>query len=306
MRFNTWRTKLKLTAAGLMTALLLSGCSNMMVFDPKGPIAAEQKDLILITILLCLIIMIPVFALTAFIIFRYRDKPNNKAAYKPNWAQNHLLEAVWWGIPIVIIAILAVITVRGSYELEPSKAIESDKEPLVVQVTALDWKWLFQYPEQNIATVNHLYIPVDRPIRFELTADAPMNSFWIPQLGGQIYTMSGMAMKLHLLAEEPGTYFGSGANFSGKHFADMTFTVNAVSEEEFEAWVQQIDASSPELTIEGYEALAQPGTSETLTFSSFPENLFERTVTKYAAGGHGAHGGHQAHSSSAAEPHSHH
>lgn len=294
MRNHTKTRRFRVPAFLLMMSAALSGCSSVMVLDPKGPIAAQQKELILITALLCLLVFIPVMALTAFIVFRYRDRPGNKAPYKPNWSHNTMMEVIWWGIPILIIAVLAVITVRGTYELEPSRAIAAEEETLVVQVTSLDWKWLFQYPEQNVASVNHLYIPEDTPIRFELTSDAPMNSFWIPQLGGQIYTMSGMAMKLHLQADEPGTYFGSAANFSGLHFTDMTFPVYAVSREAFDAWIEEVKASSPELTWEGYERLAQPGTAGKLTFSSFPDGLFESTVTKYAVGG-GAHGAHSSH-----------
>ncbi|CAM3382909.1 ubiquinol oxidase subunit II [Marinicrinis lubricantis] len=273
---------------------LLSGCSDIMVMDPKGPIGESQKDLIIQTMILCGIILVPVLALAAYIVFRYRDKPNSKATYKPNWSHNNTLEAVWWGIPIVVIIILAVITVRGTYALEPSKPIESEKETLVIQATSLDWKWLFKYPEQDIATVNYVQIPEDVPIRFELTSDAPMNSFWIPQLGGQMYTMSGMAMKLHLQADEQGVYYGSGANFSGEHFADMNFEVHATSQEEFDQWVEEVKATGEPLTMEGYEALAEPGTSEPQFYSTFPEGLFEKIVTKYTVDGHGAHSGHGA------------
>lgn len=286
--------RLALLAVLLFSATALTGCSEMIVLDPKGPIGSMQKDLILITILLCLIILIPVFALTVFIGIRYRDRPGNKASYKPNWSHNTALELIWWGIPIVVIGILAVITVRYTYDLEPSKPIVSDQEELVIQVTSLDWKWLFQYPDQDIATVNYLYIPEDRPIRFELTSDAPMNSFWIPQLGGQIYTMSGMAMVLHLQADEPGTYYGSGANFTGTYFADMTFYATAVPEDEFNAWAEKVKAESEPLTLAAYEALAAPGTANVQSFSGLPEGLFWNTVTKYAASGsaHTHHHGH--------------
>jgi cytochrome o ubiquinol oxidase subunit 2 len=161
--------------------------------------------------------------------------------------------------------------------------LESDQKPLTVQVTSLNWKWLFQYPEQGIATVNELKIPQGVPIRFEITADSPMNSFWIPQLGGQMYAMSGMAMTLYLQADEPGTYWGSGANFTGTHFADMYFDVEAVSQEEFDRWAEEIRSSSPALTLEGYKRLAEPSVSQKQSFSSFPEGLFEMSVTKYAA-----------------------
>lgn len=274
----------------LMAAVFLSGCSEqIIVMDPKGPIGEAQKDLIIFTTILCLVILIPVFALTGFIIYRYRDKPGSKATYRPNWSHNTAMEATWWAIPIIIIGILAVVTVQSTHALEPSKPIQSDKEPLVVQVTSLDWKWLFKYPEQGIATVNYLYIPEDVPVKFELTADAPMNSFWIPQLGGQIYTMSGMAMTLNLQADEPGLYYGAAANFSGEMFAHMRFDVHATSQEEFDAWVGKVKDSAPELTMEGYTALAEPGTAEQAEYSSFPNGLFEKIVTKYAPGGHGHH-----------------
>lgn len=287
--------------AVLLFAALLSGCGDAMVLDPKGPIGAAQKDLIWISAILCGVILVPVLALTAFIVFRYRDTAGNTATYRPNWSHNTALETIWWIIPIVIIAILAVVTVRYTHELEPSKPLVSEKEELVVQVTSLDWKWLFQYPEQGIATVNYLYIPEGVPIRFELTSDAPMNSFWIPQLGGQIYTMSGMAMTLYLQADEPDTYYGSGANFSGKHFADMKFYATAVPEDEFDAWVEEIRATSPELTREGYEALAQKGTTHVQSFSAIPEGLFADIVTKYVVDGNDPHAGHGAARRPAAE-----
>lgn len=282
----------RLMAALLLaaTAVMAAGCSDrMIVLDPKGPIGAHQKDLILISTLLCLIVVVPVLIMTFVIVWRYRDNKSNKAKYKPEWEHNSKLEAVWWGIPILIIVTLAVITVKYTHMLEPSKPLASDKPPLTIQVTSLDWKWLFYYPEQGIATVNYIQFPEDVPIRFLLTSDAPMNSFWIPQLGGQIYTMSGMAMTLHLQADEPGQYYGSGANFSGKDFASMNFIAEATSQEQFDKWVSGIKGSSPALTEDGYRKLASPGVADVQSYSSFPAGLFEQTVTKYA-GGHN-HGG---------------
>ncbi|WEK54003.1 MAG: ubiquinol oxidase subunit II [Candidatus Cohnella colombiensis] len=272
-----------LLSLGVMT-LLLSGCSNdIIVLNPKGEIAKHQMDLIYITTGLCLLIILPVLILTFFIVWRYRNRPDSKAKYKPEWEHNTKLEVVWWTIPVIIIILIGIVTVQYTYKLEPSKPLEHEADPIVIQVTSLDWKWLFQYPDQDIATVNYVQFPEDVPIRFELTSDAPMNSFWIPQLGGQIYTMSGMAMTLHLIADEPGEYLGSGANFSGKDFAKMQFVANATSQEEFDQWVEQIKATSPELTDEGYQALAEPGVSEKVTYSGLPENLFERTVAKYGS-----------------------
>ncbi|CAG7636854.1 hypothetical protein PAECIP111802_02295 [Paenibacillus allorhizosphaerae] len=279
---------------------LLAGCEQIIVLDPKGPIGSSQKDLILISSILCGIILVPVLILTFFIVWRYRDKPGNKAAYRPNWSHSTTMETVWWGIPILVIIILGVVTVRYTYALEPSKPIESAHKPVTIQATSLDWKWLFTYPDQGIATVNYLQIPEGVPIKFELSSDAPMNSFWIPQLGGQMYTMSGMVMTLFLQADHPGTYYGSGANFSGEHFADMRFDVKATSQKEFDAWVQEVKKSPSSLTMENYEQLAKPGKSDKLSFSSFEDGLFHKVAFKYAVDGqgHGSHGAPQ----SAVEP----
>ena len=290
MRRGLRRYATMLTLA--MMTLLLAGCSDkMIILDPKGAIGQQQLDLMVISTILCAVIIVPVLILTFFIVWRYRQKSDRKAKYAPDWEHNTKLEVIWWTIPIIIIAILAVITVKYTYELEPSKPLVHEAKPLVIQVTSLDWKWLFQYPEQGIATVNYLQFPEDVPLQFELTSDAPMNSFWIPQLGGQIYTMSGMAMKLHLIADEPGEYLGMGANFSGRDFGKMHFTAKASSQEEFDEWVEGVRSSSPALTDEGYEVLAEPGVSEQVTFSPIPEGLFDRIVTKYGADGHGhSHG----------------
>ncbi|KPV61282.1 cytochrome C oxidase subunit II [Paenibacillus sp. A3] len=276
-----WFASISMLAMLLLTT---TGCAEkMIVLDPKGPIAEQQRDLMLISTVLTCIIIVPVLVLTAIIVWRYRDKKGRKAKYMPDWEHSTTLETIWWGIPIVIITILGIITIKSTYALEPSKPLESDKKPLTVQVTSLDWKWLFQYPEQGIATVNHVQIPKGVPVRFEITADAPMNSFWIPQLGGQMYAMSGMAMTLYLQADEQGQYWGSGANFTGKDFAKMFFDVKSTSQEEFDQWVREVKASSPALTLEGYKQLAMPSASDVKTFSAFPEGLFNMTVTKYAS-----------------------
>ncbi|HUC93827.1 MAG TPA: ubiquinol oxidase subunit II [Paenibacillus sp.] len=264
-------------------ALIASGCSNLIVLDPKGPIGEQQKDLIWFTIIISLAVLIPVWALTVFVIMRYRDKPDNKARYKPDWEHSTKLETIWWGVPILIIILLGVVTVRYTYALEPSKPIAAENETMTIQVASLDWKWLFIYPEQGVASVNYVRFPVDTAVRFEITADAPTNSFWIPQLGGQVYAMSGMTMKLNLKADEPGKYMGSGANFSGEYFERMRFTAEAGSQAEFDAWVEDVKASSKPLTLAGYKQLAEPGVSDVLAFSSYPEGLFRTIVDKYSA-----------------------
>ncbi|WP_419890055.1 ubiquinol oxidase subunit II [Paenibacillus xylanexedens] len=283
---------LTLVTIALIVWPMLAG-GQYVVLDPKGPIGASQRDLIVISTILCAVIIVPVLILAAVIVWRYREKPDNKAAYEPNWAHSTKAEVVWWTIPIIIIGILAIVTIRYTYVLEPSKPLAHEKAPITIQVSSLDWKWLFMYPEQGIATVNTLNIPADRPVKFELTADSPMNSFWIPQLGGQIYTMSGMAMTLYLQADHEGKYWGSGANFTGEHFGEMRFDVNATSDEDFDNWVAEVKQSSQALTTEGYKALAEPGTSNVAYYSAFPEGLFQNIVTKYVVDGQSAHSKHE-------------
>lgn len=274
----------------MLMAVLLSGCGEQyLVLDPKGPIGESQKDLIYFSTILCLVIVVPVLILTGFIVWRYRDKKGNNAPYQPNWNHSTKLEIIWWSIPIVIIAILAIVTVKYTYELEPSKPIVSAKAPVTIEVTSLDWKWLFTYPEEGISTVNYLQIPEGTPIQFRLTSDTAMNSFWIPQLGGQIYTMSGMAMTLYLQADEIGNYYGSGANFTGEHFAQMTFNVKATSEDDYKAWVQEVKTTAPALTQEGFEKLTEPSVETVQSFSSFPEGLFQKVVMQYIGEGGSAH-----------------
>jgi cytochrome o ubiquinol oxidase subunit II len=293
--------RMLMTVLFLTMAFALSGCSGAqyIVLDPKGPIGQSQKDLIIITTLLCAIIIVPVLILTAIIVWRYRDRPGRKASYQPHWEHSTKLEATWWAIPIVIIAIIGVVTVNYTYMLEPSKPLDSDKQPITIQATSMDWKWLFTYPDEDIATVNYIKFPEGVPIRFQLTADTAMNSFWIPQLGGQLYSMSGMAMTLYLQADEQGSYYGSGANFNGKDFAQMTFTADAVSQEEYDKWISEVKGDAPVLTMDGYESLTAPGPSDVQLFSSFPEGLFDKIVTQYVEEGGGGHGHHGA---SASDP----
>ncbi|MCL6593543.1 MAG: cytochrome c oxidase subunit II, partial [Alicyclobacillus sp.] len=225
--------------AAALAALLLSGCSpQYVVLNPAGPVGREELHLIELSFALVMIVVIPVLILLFYIVWRYRDRPDNKAPYKPEWSESKALETVWWAIPIVIVGVLGFYTGKTTFALVQPP--ETDTQPLTVQVTSLDWKWLFQYPGQNVATVNYVEIPVGVPIQFELTADAPMNSFWVPQLGGQEYTMPGMAMRLWLQADKPGTYYGTGANFTGEGFAHMQFQVVAVPQAQFDAWVKQV------------------------------------------------------------------
>ncbi len=278
--------KLKYALLGLIILaavtlfFLYLSTTNIAVLNPKGWIAAKQRDLIVLSTILMLVIVIPVFVLTVYISWKY--KAGHKKKYSPDWDNSHALEMVWWGFPLVIVVFLSIITYKSCHELDPFKPLNSDVKPLKIQVVALQWKWLFIYPEQNIATVNFFQIPEHTPIDFEITSDAPMNSFWIPQLGGQVYAMAGMRSKLHLIADEKGTFRGSSANISGTGFAGMTFFVQASSEEDFEAWVQEVRGSSYVLGSEEYSQLVQPSSYNPKAFYVLGEKgLFDQIVMKY-------------------------
>lgn len=256
---------------------------NVAVLNPAGTIADQQRNLIWTATLLMAIVVLPVFGLTFGIAWRYRAS-NKKARYSPELAGNRWAEAVWWLIPFAIIAILAGIVVVTSHSLDPAKPLASAAKPIRVQVISLQWKWLFLYPDLHVASVNYLPIPANTPINFELTSDAPMNSFWVPQLGGQIYTMSGMSTQLHLMASRTGDYQGSSANISGEGFAGMKFTVHATSENDFNNWVHLSTASPHQLTLDSYADLTKPSSNVAPTSYSFPaayDRLYDTVVMKY-------------------------
>jgi len=255
--------------------------NNLAVLQPAGEVGQIQGELLVFSLLLSLTVIIPVFALTLFIAVRYREG-NAKASYRPDWSHSKMLEIVWWGIPIILIGILSVIIWQSSHSLDPSKPLTSSQPPVKVQVIALQWRWLFIYPEQGVASVNRLEVPINRPIEFKITADAPMNSFWIPKLGGQIYAMPGMATTLNLNATESGKYTGLSTNISGEGYADMQFPVYARSPEGFEEWVKRTSKLNSVLTTTEYAQLAQPqrNTAE-LMFAKVEDGLFDRVVNKY-------------------------
>lgn len=254
---------------------------TIAVLEPSGFVGAKEADLIITSSLLMLIVVIPVFILTWIFAWRYREG-NPKAKHTPDWEHNTIAEYCWWGVPLVIIVILAVIAFKSSYELNPFQPLESKKKPLVIQVVALEWKWLFIYPEQGIASVNLVQFPAETPINFEITADAPMNSFWIPQLGGQIYAMPAMRTKLHLIANEEGRFRGVSANLSGDGFAGMTFTAVATSEEAFQTWVSSVAQSSKSLGSAEYERLLEKSQYDPVSLYRLTEpKLFDKILMKY-------------------------
>lgn len=253
---------------------------HIPMLEPKGLIAHEQRQLLIIAAILSLFVILPVYAMTIVIAWRYRAR-NKTAKHHPDWETHNGVEAVMWGIPCAIILILSVITWRTSHSLDPFRPLASNEKPLTIQVVAMQWKWLFIYPEQKIASVNYFQMPEDRPVVFEITSDAPMNSFWIPQLGGQIYAMSGMTTKLHLQADERGRYNGSSANISGEGFADMNFVAEAVSKSDFDKWVASTQQSPKKLDLEAYNALAEPGHGHVAQYTLAKNDLHRTIVMKY-------------------------
>ncbi len=255
---------------------------NVPLLDTKGLIANQERDLILLTFGLGLVVVIPVFILLFTVAWRYRAG-NTKARYDPEMSGHRGLEALWWGIPGVIILILGIITVISSHALDPYKPINSSVKPVKIQVVSLSWRWLFIYPEEGIATINYLTIPKNTPIDFTITSDAPMNSFWIPALAGQVYAMSGMSTQLHLMASRTGTFSGSSANMSGEGFASMRFRVSSINENDYKTWASNTRASKETslLTDSTYENIAMPSRdSVARTFLLMDSGLYNKIIMK--------------------------
>ncbi|WP_080566550.1 ubiquinol oxidase subunit II [Vibrio splendidus] len=282
-RYKRILSRANLSRIGLVaTALMLEGC-NSALLDPKGSVGVQEKELIITALLLMLIVVIPVILMTVYFAYRYRET-NTTEEYAPDWAHSTKIEIVVWTIPIIIIAILATITWRSTHELEPSKPLESDVQPMVIEVVSLDWKWLFIYPEQHIATVNYVAFPKDVPVTFRLTSDNIMNAFFIPRLGSQIYAMPGMVTKLNLIANHEGEFKGFASNYSGEGFSQMKFTASALPDQvAFLNWVEKVKASPDRIEDwEQFRSLAAPSVAEPVTlFSSVPPFLFTDVVTQH-------------------------
>jgi len=279
--------KLKFAAIGLLilgaavgAALMLHGHS-IAVLDPKGIIAKKEFDLMATATLLMLIVVIPVFVLTFVIAWKFRAG-NTKAVYRPDWDHSRVAETTWWAIPFLLIFVISIMTWRSSHDLDPFKPIVSTQPPITIQVVALQWKWLFLYPDQHLASVNYVQFPVNTPVNFVITSDAPMNSFWIPQLGGQIYAMSGMSTRLSLMASDMGSYNGSSANLSGAGFAGMKFVAKATSRADFDTWVSAAAQSPSTLTRAEYDKLARPSQNNPVaSYSLGLQDLYDGIVMKY-------------------------
>ncbi len=275
------------TCLTLLGAVSLSGCS-LALFDSKGTIGVQEGNLILTAIGLMLLVVIPAIVMT--VLFGWRYRASNKAAtYSPDWSHSYGIEAVVWGGPILIIVVLAMITWKTSHSLDPYKPIESEVKPIQVDVVAMNWKWLFIYPEQGVAAVNELVFPVNTPVSFSITSDSVMNTLSIPQLGGMVYAMAGQRTQLHLVANEPGDYFGQSGNYSGNGFSSMRFTTHVGSEADFEAWVARARAGGSALDFARFKALARPGepvnhrypVHPVTYYSNVQPGLFKQIIDQY-------------------------
>jgi cytochrome o ubiquinol oxidase subunit 2 len=300
----------KVSHAGLFALILLAAIAlalniaamiqgkNIALLNPKGLIAQEQFGLMIYVAIVILVIAIPSVALLYLTAWRFRES-NTKADFNPDKKRSNWFAAAMWLVPAVFMFILAITLWTAAHRLEPHKAIASDKQPLVVEVIAMRWKWLFIYPEQDIATVNYLQIPTDTPVTFKLTADeAPMSAFWIPNLGGMLYAMTGHENRLNLMATTPGDYPGSSGEINGPGFAGMKFTARASNHEDFATWVQGVKQSEQKLDTATYQALVKPSESHPAEYyASASDELYDTVLMKYidpSGGGHGHGSGHGA------------
>jgi cytochrome o ubiquinol oxidase subunit II len=263
-----------LLAIALIGVAMLGGCDGG-VLDPKGPIALAERQILFNATGIMLAIVIPVVIATLGIAYWFRAS-NERARYRPDFVYSGRLELLVWSIPLMTVLLTGTVAWIGSYDLDPPKPIASSTKAIKVQAVSLDWKWLFIYPEQGIASVNYLMVPAGTPVSFELTSSGVMNSFFVPQLAGQIYTMSGMVTRLNLRADHSGTYRGMSANFSGEGFADMYFNVDAVAPDAFAQWVAATRSSaSPVLDTQSYAALVKPSKAVApFTYRSVANGLF--------------------------------
>ena len=270
----------------LIPLLLLGGC-NLVLLAPSGDIARQQSDIMIITTIIIAIIIVPVLIAIGMVAWRYRAS-NKKAKYDPHWDHSPQLELWVWAGPLLIIIAVGAVSWIGTHQTDPyrpidrigsGKPVPADVKPLEVDVVSLRWKWLFLYPQYGIATVNELAAPVDRPIQFKLTGDTMMDSFFIPALAGQIYTMPGMQTILHGVINKPGEYKGFSANFSGSGFTDMRFAFHGMSTQNFDAWVGKVRAAGGDLDLAAYDKLREPSRAAPVHYyAKFEPDLYDRVL----------------------------
>lgn len=277
----------RLTTCLLLFAMLLilTGCEGHIIgmLDPKGVITYQERRLFYNTLALMMFIVIPVIVMSFTFVYHYQAK-HRLPIYRPNWSHDLFLEILWWGIPLGIIVVLGALTWQKTHELDPFRRISGTTQaPLTVQVIALPWKWLFIYPQQHIATLNYLVMPLNQPVEYLITADnVPMSAFFIPQIGSQIYAMAGMQTKLNLLANVLGTYDGMNALFNGDGFSDMHFEVHVLTPEAMQQWFAQVKQSPQQLNDATYLQLLKPSKADKpMFYSTVPDQLYENVLMLY-------------------------
>lgn len=291
-----------LLALFLSVVLLLSGCSSLTVLDPKGPAARTLSDTIIFSILMMIGVLVVVYVLYIYMLTKYRARKSNEGYEPPHEEGNIWLEITWTAIPIIIVAILSVVTVKTTVAVENVPEGYESQKPLVIYASSSNWKWHFSYPEEGIETVNYVNIPTHRPIEFRLYSFGTITSFWIPQLHGQKYAMSDMITKLNMVAEEPGSMMGRNANFNGEGFAHMEFEALAMSAPEYEKWVDDVKATAPELTEDEFNKLLNTAHVGRMTFSS---THLEFSPPPEEGHHHGSGGDHSSEESPEHEPDGH-
>jgi cytochrome o ubiquinol oxidase subunit 2 len=272
---------LGLFCLAFLVKVLLHG-NNVALFNPKGMIAHEQLNLMILTVGIMLVIAVPALFLFFFTAWKYRES-NTKATHDPNARHGKLFNVGIWLIPSVFAIVLATIMWPATHRLAPQKSIVTDAKPLTIQVISMRWKWLFIYPEQKIATVNFVQVPVGTPVQFELTADeSPMSSFWIPNLSGMLYTMTGHSNRLNLIADTTGDYPGRSGEINGVGFAGMQFTARASSSGDFDQWVNNVQLSGGALDTAEYNRLLQPSENNpAVSYSDVENDLYDTVLMKY-------------------------
>ena len=262
-----------------LTSVALAACAPIVI-DSKGAVGQADRTILIDSLAIMLAIVVPTIIATAAFAWWYRAS-NRKATYLPDWEFSGRIEIVVWAIPTMTIILLGGVTWIGAHELDPAKPLESSSPAIDVQVVSLDWKWLFIYPEQRVASINELVVPAGVPVHFSLTSSSVMNTFFIPQLGSMIYTMNGMATQLYLQADQPGTFHGLSGHYSGEGFSDMHFQVRALSATDFARWVNHTREAGPTLDVAAYNELAKQSIGvPSSTYAAVERNLFDDIVSQ--------------------------
>ena len=301
------KLKLAFITFAILLMTILTGCEPLLVLDPKGPQAETTANVIWLSILIMAIIVIVVITLLIIMLYKYRASKQSEDYEPPHIKGNPIVETIIVAIPVLIVIFLSIVSVKSTYEVETVPEGYEDNEPLIIYAASSNWKWHFSYPEQDIETLNYVFIPTHRPVEFRLYSYGPITSFWIPQLAGQKYAMADMVTKINLVAETPGDYVGRNANFSGEGFAENTFNTTALSNEEFNKWVEEIHSTADPLTEEQFDKLLEPGHLGQMTFTGTHLEFAPAPEGEHAGHHHGdSDEGHSEHEDSEEESHSDH